>query len=377
MDDAEDQALIMESDVVLMVETQEKSSRRWIIDSGSTSHLCPNKSEFTSYQKYDSPRHIRVGDARTIPSLGEGTVSVACIINGTPVPRHIHGIQYVPDLTYGLLSCSVLNQRGLDVLFEDGLCRIRNKKGRLIAESLKEGSLYFLNTKNSPLPDPAADADAALVMPPSFDLVHKRLAHPGKDVLQQMIKRGLANRLTSIPDDSKDFDCVACICRKMTWGPFQEGHVAAGSRLGRLHSDICGPMDVPSLGKRRYFCVLVDDKTGYLWFHACFAKSDFTPWFIKMDSLFANHYQSHVKVLRSDLGGEYVNMVLEEYCSKNGIAMELTVPHTPEQNGIMEHTNRRILDKGCTVMKDANAPDFLWADALATVVYAINRMAGS
>ena len=28
-------------------------------------------------------------------------------------------------------------------------------------------------------------------------------------------------------------------------------------------------------------------------------------------------------------------------------------------------------------MKDANAPDFLWADALATVVYAINRMAGS
>ena len=237
--------------------------------------------------------------------------------------------------------------------------------------------LYFLNTKNSPLPDPAADTDAALVMPPSFDLIHKCLAHPGKDVLQQMIKRGLANRLTSIPDDSKDFDCIACIRGKMTWGPFQEGHVAAGSCLGRLHSDICGPMDAPSLGKWCYFCVLVNDKTGYLWFHACFAKSDFTPWFIKMDLLFANHYQSHVKVLRSDWGGEYVNIVLEEYCSKNGIAMEFTVPHTPEQNGIMECTNRRILDKGCTVMKDANAPDFLWADALATVVYAINRMAGS
>src|SRR5258708_5729024 len=50
MDDAEDQALIMESDVALMVETQEKSSRRWIIDSGSTSHLCPNKSKFISYK---------------------------------------------------------------------------------------------------------------------------------------------------------------------------------------------------------------------------------------------------------------------------------------------------------------------------------------
>jgi len=99
------------------------------------------------------------------------------------VPHHIHSVQYVPDLTYGLLSCSVLNQRGLDVSFEDGLCRIRNKKGCLIAESLKEGLLYFLNMKNSPLPGPGADADAALVIPPSFDLIHKCLAHPGKDVL--------------------------------------------------------------------------------------------------------------------------------------------------------------------------------------------------
>jgi len=96
-----------------------------------------------------------------------------------------------------------------------------------------------------------------------------------------------------------------------------------------------------------------------------------------MDSLFMNHYQSHVKILRSDQGREYINAVLEEYCAKNGIAMEFMVPHTPEQNGIAKHANRKILDKGCTIMKDANAPDFLWADALATVVYAINRMAGS
>ena len=54
--------------------------------------------------------------------------------------------------------------------------------------------------------------------------------------------------------------------------------------------------------------------------------------------------------------------------------MESTVPHTPEQNGVAEQVNRKILDKGHTIMRDVSAPDFLWADAFATTVYAINWM---
>ena len=49
------------------------------------------------------------------------------------------------------------------------------------------------------------------------------------------------------------------------------------------------------------------------------------------------------------------------------------VPHTPEQNGVAERVNRKILDKGRTILKDANTPNFLWADAFATAVYAINQ----
>src|SRR5258708_1151500 len=135
-------------------------------------------------------------------------------------------------------------------------------------------------------------------------------------------------------------------------------------------------MELPSLGNQCYFCVLVDDKTGYLWFYPCLAKSDFTPWFIKMDSFFMNHYQSHTKILRSDQGGEYINMALEDYCSRNSITMEFMVSHTPEQNRVTEHATQKILDKGCTIMKDANAPDFLWVDAFTTVMCVINRTAG-
>ena len=84
-------------------------------------------------------------------------------------------------------------------------------------------------------------------------------------------------------------------------------------------------METISLGKKQYFSTLVDNKTGYIWFHPCSAKYDFSLWFISMDRLFFNQYKTHVKVLRSDQGGEYVNMVLESYCTANGIKIELTV----------------------------------------------------
>ena len=131
-------------------------------------------------------------------------------------------------------------------------------------------------------------------------------------------------------------------------------------------------METMSLGGKQYFCTLVDNKSGYLWFHPCNSKSHFTPWFIEMDWLFANHYGTHVKTLRSDCGGKYVNTVLKTYCSENSIQIELTVPHTPEQNRVAERANQKILDKGQTIIKDSNAPSFLWANAFAMVVYTIN-----
>ena len=68
-----------------------------------------------------------------------------------------------------------------------------------------------------------------------------------------------------------------------------------------------------------------------------------------------------------------MNAALKKYCAENGISLEFTVPHTPEQNGIAKRTNHKILDKGRTIMKDAGALDFLWANAFATAVYTMNQ----
>ena len=199
-------------------------------------------------------------------------------------------------MTHGLLSCRVLDSRGLFTQFGNNMCKITHADGTLVAESL-EGANRLYPLRLAPSSPSSNDSVAALAMTPSFDLLHKRLAHPGKDALQMMIRKDLAGGLTDIPDDAKDFDCLACIKGKMVRGRFQDGHDTATKHLGCLHSNVCGPMDVPSLGKNHYFCILVDDRTRYLWFLPCAKKSDFTGWFTHLDALFANHYRTHMKIL--------------------------------------------------------------------------------
>ena len=40
------------------------------------------------------------------------------------------------------------------------------------------------------------------------------------------------------------------------------------------------------------------------------------------------------KTLRSDNGGEYTSEEFTEYLKKEGVCHELTVPKTPQQNGV-------------------------------------------
>ena len=125
----------------------------------------------------------------------------------------------------------------------------------------------------------------SLTISPSFDLIHKRLAHPGKDTLQQMIKGRLVHGLEDIPSELGDFDCIACIQGKMICGPFLDSHERAGEHLGCLHSDVCSPMEVQSLGKKCFFCTLVDDNTG-CYQYCYYSKSPEDYIHVRLSSLF-------------------------------------------------------------------------------------------
>ena len=61
------------------------------------------------------------------------------------------------------------------------------------------------------------------------------------------------------------------------------------------------------------------------------------------------------------------------YCEAHGIQRQLTAPYTPQQNDVAECKNKTVVEMARTMLKEKNVSTVLWAKAVATAVYILNR----
>nr|GFC13414.1 putative ribonuclease H-like domain-containing protein [Tanacetum cinerariifolium] len=83
--------------------------------------------------------------------------------------------------------------------------------------------------------------------------------------------------------------------------------------------------------------------------------------------------QAPVIIVHTDNGIEFKNHVLKEYFDSVGITHETSAAKTPQQNGVIEHKNRTLVEATRTMLIFSHAPLFLWAEAIATACYTQNR----
>ncbi|XXG64806.1 hypothetical protein AAC387_Pa05g2660 [Persea americana] len=138
-------------------------------------------------------------------------------------------------------------------------------------------------------------------------------------------------------------DCVFGKQKKVTFS--KGGRPPKSERLELVHTDVWGQTQLPSLGGSSYFVTFIDDATRKLWVYPMKHKSDVFDVFKKWKALVENEIGLKLKCLRSDNGGEYCSKEFEEYCAKNGIKREKTIPNTPQQNGVAERMNRTIVER--------------------------------
>jgi transposase InsO family protein len=74
-----------------------------------------------------------------------------------------------------------------------------------------------------------------------------------------------------------------------------------------------------------------------------------------------------------DRGGEFTSNEFKEFCETNGIRRPLTVPRSPQQNGVVERKNWSILNMARSMLKSKKMPKELWAEAIDCAVYLSNR----
>ncbi|UYV85057.1 K02A2.6-like, partial [Cordylochernes scorpioides] len=140
-----------------------------------------------------------------------------------------------------------------------------------------------------------------------------------------------------------------------------------------IHSDLCGPMESQSLGGSNYFLLFKDDQSAYRVVYFIRHKSDVFTKFKEFDALIKNQFGRSVKIFRTDNGTEYVNQSFLDYLRKNGIIHERSAPYTPQQNGFVERDLRTILGLSRSMLHDSGLEKNLWAEAVNTAVYVLNR----
>nr|GFA97398.1 retrovirus-related Pol polyprotein from transposon TNT 1-94 [Tanacetum cinerariifolium] len=82
---------------------------------------------------------------------------------------------------------------------------------------------------------------------------------------------------------------------------------------------------------------------------------------------------SPVIIIRTDNGTEFKNQVLKVYFESVGISHQMSSVRTPQQNGVVERRNRTLVEAARTMLIFSRAPLFLWAEAIATACFTLNR----
>ena len=101
---------------------------------------------------------------------------------------------------------------------------------------------------------------------------------------------------------------------------FPSGVIMAKEILKLIHSDVFGPILVPSLGGSLYYVRFKDVFSINTWLYFLKKKSKVFSKFKEYKALVENQIGKKIKVLKTDNGGEFCEKEFEKFCKECGIA---------------------------------------------------------
>jgi transposase InsO family protein len=173
----------------------------------------------------------------------------------------------------------------------------------------------------------------------------------------------------------KDRPCVACQTGKQVGSTHQSKNMMMTSRqLELLHMDLFVPIAYFSIGGSKYGLVIVDDFSRFTWMFFLQDKSETQSTLKRFLRRAQTEFELKVKKIRSDNGSEFKNFQVEDYLEEKGIKHELSTPYTPQQNGIVERKNRKLIDMARTMLGEYKTLERFWLEAVNIACHAINLL---
>ncbi|KAG8497073.1 hypothetical protein CXB51_008352 [Gossypium anomalum] len=312
-----------------------KVSVEWILDSGCTFHISPNRDWFTTYETV-SEGVVLIGNNASCKIAGVGTIKVK-MFDG--VVRTLSDVRHVPELKRNLISLSTLDSKGYRYTAESGVLKISKGSLVVIKGQRKFAKLYVL--QGSTITGDAAVASSSLSDDDITKLWHMRLGHMSENGMAELSKRGLLDG----QGICKLNFCEHCVFGKQKRVRFTRGTHNTKGTLEYIHSDLWGPSRVPSRGGANYMLTIIDDFSRKVWVFFLKQKSDVLSVFKYWKIMIEKSTGKQMKYLRTDNGLEFCSDKFNRLCKLEGIVRHLTVRHTPQQNSIAERMNRTIMEK--------------------------------
>nr|GFA25283.1 hypothetical protein [Tanacetum cinerariifolium] len=226
----------------------------------------------------------------------------------------ISRVYYVEVLDHNLFSVGQFCDSDLEVAFRQHTCFIRNLDGVDLLTGSRGNNLYTLSIQ-----DMMASSPICLLSKASRTkswLWHRCLSHLNFGAINHLAWLGLVRGLPKLKFE-KDHLCSACAMGKSTRKTHKpKSEDTNQEKLYLLHMDLYGPMHN---------------------------------------------------------GTTFVNHTLRDYYEEVGISHETSVARSPQQNGFVERRNRTLIKAAHTMLIYAQAPLFLWAEAVATTCFTQNR----
>ncbi|KAG8502473.1 hypothetical protein CXB51_000399 [Gossypium anomalum] len=312
-----------ESDFSLVGMAMACHTDEWILDSGCTYHMCPNKDWFSSLKELEGGV-VLMGNDSACKTMGVGTVQLK---NHDGSIQVLTDARYIPSLKKNLISLGALESKGLTITLRDGLLKVVAQE-LTVMKSTRRNNMYFLN--GSTVIGSTSTVSAKDVDPEATRLWHMRLGRAGEKALQTLAKQGLLKGANSC---KLEF-CEHCVLGKQTRVKFGLAIHNTKGILDYIHSDVWGPTKVASLGE----------------------KNKVLDTFLKWKKMVETQTGRKVKRLRSDNGTEY----------KNDPFLQ--------QNGVAERMNRTILEKVRCMLSNAGLGKEFWAEAVTYACHLINQL---
>ncbi|KAI1671854.1 hypothetical protein L13192_02716 [Pyrenophora tritici-repentis] len=344
----------------------------FILDSGSTTHICNNLSRLEDVRPPAMGDYIWAGNSR-VWIQGYGAVKVTAEGAQGKQILHLSNVAWCPDFLCSLVSFRLLRRQGIWWDNRGDPTSLRRWDGSTIATLSEHYGQWVIEPPTTSTSAFHVRMNRAKRSPQKATAIlwHKRLGHPGPSAIEHLVQQSEGVRIKGITT----VECDACGRSK------SKRQIRRTPRLNdegpgeRVAIDFHEYED-GSFTKEKSQMLITCRRSRYTW---DFYFKDNRPArsIIRLLGLFVQFMKKQfnitVKVIETDNEIVTVKQEVEKWCTSLSIKLEPSAPDTQAQNGGAERSGGVIKEKARAIRLDANLPWELWPETTRAAVYLYNR----